>query len=53
MGSKLASMKETLETDIPKLKNTLEELEKRKEASEKELREMVQAFKQQGDASRS
>merc|ERR1712187_160850 len=50
VDSKLGTMKETLDTDIRKLTKTLEELAKRKEASEKELREMVQAFKQQADA---
>jgi len=41
---------EALEQELPKLMKTHEELEKRKENAEKELREMVSSFKQQGDA---
>jgi len=53
VDSMLAGMHQTLETDIPKLTKTLQELEKRKEAAEQELKEMVQAFKHQSDASQA
>lgn len=36
-----------LEEELPKLNNAIQEMDKRKDAAEKELREMVQAFKHQ------
>lgn len=40
-----------LEQELPKLSKALQELEKRKEGAEKELKEMISAFKQQVDRS--
>jgi len=39
---------DSLDAEIPRLTKTLQEYETRREAAEKELREMVDAFKQQG-----
>mmetsp|Transcript_14803 Transcript_14803/g.40923 ORF Transcript_14803/g.40923 Transcript_14803/m.40923 type:complete len:370 (-) Transcript_14803:131-1240(-) len=40
-----------LEAELPKLSNAHQELEKRREAAEKELKEMIDAFKRQSDPS--
>lgn len=41
---------ERLEAEIPKLIKTLQELEKRKEAAEKEFNEMIHAYQQRGSS---
>jgi chaperonin cofactor prefoldin len=45
---RLSSSVETLDEEIPKLAKTHEEMEKRKEAAEKELQEMISSFKKPG-----
>jgi chaperonin cofactor prefoldin len=44
---KLSGIVDSLEEEIPRLTKTHEEMEKRKEGAEKELREMIGAFKRQ------
>merc|ERR1711862_637692 len=43
----LTTTADSMEIEIPKLSKALEELQKKKEAAEKELREMIGAFKRQ------
>eukprot|EP00448_Togula_jolla_P022279 CAMPEP_0170586598 /NCGR_PEP_ID=MMETSP0224-20130122/9830_1 /TAXON_ID=285029 /ORGANISM="Togula jolla, Strain CCCM 725" /LENGTH=360 /DNA_ID=CAMNT_0010910155 /DNA_START=6 /DNA_END=1088 /DNA_ORIENTATION=+ len=45
----LTTTESALENEIPKLTKAHQELEKRKDGAEKELKEMIQAFKKSGD----
>jgi chaperonin cofactor prefoldin len=47
IDKKLADKLDTLKEEMPRLEKTFQEMEKRKEAAEKELREMISTFKQQ------
>merc|ERR1711957_361731 len=48
LNTTLTETHETLEVEIPKLAKALQEMESRKDAAEKELKEMIASFRQGG-----